>query len=444
MLDLAKSIVTTLLIGKYAFETYIDYRQYQAYKKTEPPKSLEKEITRDVFLKSQEYSQAKSRFSFVKNAIATVKELLMIKLDLLPKIWCLASSISLSLSKLSIIGRFFGASVISQSIIFFAITTAISTLESLPMSYYEDFVLEENFGFNKSTVKTWVSDNIKMFFVDIVLKSPFIYGFFRIVEYFGTSFISYACVFIFISELLFITILPNLVYPLFYKFSSLEAGDLKTEIEAEAQRSNFPLTDIYVIDASSRSSHSNAFFVGLPWSKKIVLFDTLIEQNTTKETVAVLTHEIGHWKLNHLPQMLVSHQMTAVISMALFSGFLRNKSFFHSFGFTDVYPAYIAYYLYTYVESPIGCLTKFSDKILSRKNEYQADAYAKHQGYSNELATALIKLRTNNLDRMCNDWLYSAYNHSHPTTGERLSALGYISKERIGDVQSEVKGRNEK
>lgn len=433
-----KSIVTTLLIGKYAFETYINYRQYQVYKRTEVPKSLQKEVTQDVFSKAQEYSRDQSKFSFFKSVFETAKELLVIKFDILPKIWKFATSISFSLSKAPVIGRLFGASLISQSIVFFAISTTITALESLPWTYYEDFFLEEKFGFNKSTVKQWALDSLKIFAIKLTVFTPFLYGFYHIVDYFGTSFVSYACLFVFVAELIYVTIFPNIIYPLFYKFSALKDGELKTEIEKMAQKNNFPLTEIYVIDASSRSSHSNAFFVGLPWSKKIVLFDTLIDQNATAETVAVLAHEIGHWKLNHFPQMLLSHQITALISLALFSCFLENKSFFHSFGFTQVYPAYIAYYLYTYVESPVACTTKFFDQLLSRKNEYQSDAYAMDQGYGNALATALIKLNNENLSEMDTDWLYSAYNHSHPTLAERLDALGYVSEAKIGDIKSKV------
>lgn len=356
-----KSIVTTLLIGNYAFKTYINYRQYQVYKRTEVPKPLQKEVTQDVFLKAQEYSRDRSKLSFFKSAFENAKKFLAIKFDVLPKIWKFATSISFVLSRAPINGRLFGASLISQSIVFFAITTTITALESLPWAYYNDFVVEEKFGFNKSTVKQWALDSLKLFAVKLTFFTPFLYGFYHIVDYFGTSFVSYACLFVFVAELIYVTIFPNIIYPLFFKFSAIKDGELKTELEKMAQKNNFPLTEIYVIDASSRSSHANAFFVGLPWSKKIVLYDTLIAQNTTAETVAVLAHEIGHWKLNHLPQMLLSHQITAVISLALFSGFLENKSFFHSFGFTQVYPAYIAYYLYTYVESPVACTTKFFD-----------------------------------------------------------------------------------
>lgn len=424
-------------MGKYAFETYINYRQYQVYKQTQPPASIAKEVSAQTFAKSQDYSRAKTRFGFFSDALELVKDLASIKFDVLPKLWSLAGSLSLKLSNVAVIGRFFGASVLSQSIVFFAVTTVLSTLESLPLSYYLTFVLEEKYGFNKSTVKIWITDALKSLVISVALGSPFVYGFLRIVQRYGPAFVSYACVLVLGAQLLLMTIFPSLILPLFYKFTPLEDGELKTEIEKLAAKNGFPLSQLYVIDGSTRSAHSNAFFVGLPWSKKIVLFDTLIEHNTTEETVAVLAHEIGHWKLNHLPQMLLTSQVSVGITFVLFSAFLENKSLFHSFGFNS-YPAMIAFMLFSYVNTPVSCLSQFALNVLTRKNEYQADQFAKNQGYSDDLASSLIKLSTKNLSSFNTDWLYSAYNHSHPILADRLSAIDYVSKEKIGDVDVEV------
>lgn len=437
-----KSIVTSLLIGKYAFETYINYRQYQVYQRTEPPASIKKEVTQETFLKSQEYSRAKSKFSFFSDAFELVKDVASVKFDLLPLLWGWAGSLSLKLSHVAVIGRFFGASVMSQSLVFFAVSTVLSTLESLPLSYYQNFVLEERFGFNKSTVKVWITDALKSLVLSIVLGSPFVYAFLKIIERYGTSFVTYASVLVLFAQLVLMTIVPTLILPLFYKFTPLEDGELKSAIEALAAKNGFPLSQLYVIDGSTRSAHSNAFFVGLPWSKKIVLFDTLIEHNTTEETVAVLAHEIGHWKLNHLPQMLVTSQASVGLTFILFSAFLENKSLFNSFGFST-YPAMIAFMLFSYVNTPVNCLTQFATNLLSRKNEYQADQYAKGQGYTENLATSLIKLSTKNLGSLNTDWLFSAYNHSHPILADRLSALGYVSKEKVGDFKVDVEKSDE-
>lgn len=438
-----KSIVTSLLVGKYAFETYINYRQYQVYQRTQPPASIKKEITQETFLKSQEYSRESKRFGFFSDAFELVKDLASIQLDVLPRLWAWAGSLSVSLSHVSLIGRFFGTGIMPQSLVFFAVTTLISTVESLPFSYYKTFVLEEKFGFNKSTVKVWTTDLIKQVILLLVLGTPVVYGFLKIIDHFGSSFVSYACGFVLAIQLIFMTIAPTLILPLFYKLTPLEDGELKAEIEALASRNKFPLSQLFVMDGSTRSAHSNAFFVGLPWSKKIVLYDTLIEHNTTEETVAVLAHEIGHWKLNHLPQMLLVSQASVAVTFVLFSAFLTNKSLFHSFGFTGAYPAFIAFTLFNYVSTPINCVMQFANNLLVRKNEYQADEYAKDQGYTEQLASSLIKISTKNLSSLNTDWLYSAYNHNHPILADRLSALGYISKEKVGNVKVDVDEKKE-
>lgn len=432
-----KAVVTSLLLGKYVFETYLDYRQYQVLHRNKPPKSLEKEILQETFVKARGYSQAKARFGFFSSAFDALKDVLTIKYDILPKLWTVAGSMSLELSHYKYVGRFFGASVMSQSLLFFAVTAVVSTLEGLPISYYQTFVLEEKFGFNKTTVKVWVSDAIKSLILTLSLGSIFMYAFLKIVDAYGPQFVSYACALVLVAQLFFMTIAPSLILPLFYKFSPLKDGELKAEIEALAARNKFPLSKLSVIDGSTRSAHSNAFFVGLPWSKKIVLYDTLVEHNTTPETVAVLAHEIGHWKLNHLTQLLVATQASVASSFVLFSAFLENKSLFHSFGFgfDSVYPPIIAFTLFSFASSPLNCLTQFNMNLLSRKNEYQADQFAADQGYSKDLARSLIKLTTENLGTIDSDWFYSAYNHLHPILADRLSALDYVSSEQVGDLK---------
>lgn len=432
-----KNVVTGLLVGKYAFETYINYRQYQVYQRTKPPVSIQKEISQETFAKSQDYSRAKSRFGFVSDAIELLTNLATFKFDVYPRLWSLAASLSLLLSKVAYLGRFFGSSVMSQSIVFFAVSTALSALESLPLAYYLTFVLEEKYGFNKSTHKVWILDNIKELALGLSLGTPFVWVFLKIIDRYGKSFVMYACGLVLVAQLLLQTFLPSLILPLFYTLTPLEEGELKTEIEALAEKNKFPLTHLYVMDGSTRSSHSNAFFVGLPWSKKIIIYDTLIEHNTTKETVAVLAHEIGHWKLNHVLQLLVASQASVAVTFVLFSAFLENKSLFRSFGFSTS-PAIIAFSLFSYVTTPVSCVTQYLVKLLTRKNEYEADAFASESGYSDDLSAALIKISTKNLSSLNTDWLFSAYNHSHPILADRLSALGYVSKEKIGDLKVEV------
>jgi STE24 endopeptidase len=175
----------------------------------------------------------------------------------------------------------------------------ITTLLSLPVSYYSTFVLEEKFGFNKQTVNLWVTDMIKGQMLGIVIGVPVISTVLKIVQKTGNSFFYYLWLFGIFVQLFAITIYPIAILPLFNKLSPLEPGALKSGVEALARKLKFPLKELYVIDGSKRSAHSNAYFYGLPWKKHIVIYDTLIEKSEPEEVVAVLSHELGHWSLSH-------------------------------------------------------------------------------------------------------------------------------------------------
>lgn len=423
-----KAIITGLTIAQFAFENYLSYRQYQVLKKTSPPPSLKAEISQETFNKSQEYSRAKARFGFFTRGFGLVQNLLTIKYDIIPKLWNASGFV---MQKLAPILPKAMSGIITQSYFFMHVTLVSQLLFSLPLEYYSQFVLEEKYGFNKLTIGLWITDTIKSLLLSMTFGPAIAVGFLKIIDYYGDSFIFYTCGFVLFVQLVGMTIFPLFIQPLFNKFSPLEDGELKTAIEKLASEQEFPLTKLYVIDGSKRSSHSNAYFTGLPWSKQIVLYDTLINHSTVDETVAVLAHEIGHWKLSHLPQLLVFSQTHVFLCFLVFSGFIKNSSLFKSFGFFNVQPTIIGFTLFSDIFSPFECLSQFALNLLTRKNEYQADAYAKKFGYSEDLARALIKLLSENLSAMDADWLYSSYHHSHPILAERLNAIGYVSKEKI-------------
>lgn len=397
-------------------------------KRDAPPKSLKEEITKETFDKSQDYSRAKARFSFFTDAYSLAKNLWMIKYDILPKFWAVSGSILNFIAP--ILPKFMGGSI-THSIIFTLVMTVFGTLTSLPVDYYSTFVLEEKYGFNKSTISLWITDTIKLIALSVVLIPPFLAGFLKIVEKYGQSFILYACGFVLIAQLVLMTVFPTLIQPLFNKFTPLEDGELKSAIEDLAKKQGFPLAKLYVIDGSKRSGHSNAYFTGLPWSKQIVLFDTLIEHSTVDETVAVLAHEIGHWKLNHLMKMIIFSQVNLVTMFSLFSAFLENNSLFQSFGFFGTKPVVIGFMLFSDIFKPVEAVLQFAQNLLVRKHEYEADEYAKQCGYTDDLGKSLIKLNIENLSYMDVDWLYSAYHRSHPILAERLDAIGYVSKQKV-------------
>jgi STE24 endopeptidase len=392
-------------------------------------------VDKETFDKSQDYSRAKSRFGFFSSTFGLVKNIAFIKYDLLPKLWSISGCF---MSRIAPVLPSFMGGILTQSMIFFAGTQLLSTILSLPFDYYHHFILEEKYGFNKQTVKLWVIDNIKSFALFMVIGNPLAAAFFKIIDVSGDSFIFYIMTFILVVQLIAITIYPTLIQPLFNTLSPLEDGELKTAIEKLAKDHKFPLTELYVIDGSKRSSHSNAYFTGLPWKKSIVLFDTLIEHSTVEETVAVLAHEIGHWKLNHIPKSLLFAQVHLFLVFSMFSGFINNNSLYSSFGFRTIKPTIIGFVLFSDIFTPVEGVMQFAHNLMSRTFEYQADNYAVDNGYSNVLARSLLKMFTENLGSIDADWLYSAYHHSHPILPERLKGLGYVSEEKVGDVKVNV------
>ena len=193
--------------------------------------------------------------------------------------------------------------------LFFFTFSLISQILSLPPSYYSTFVLEERFGFNKQTLKLWITDMLKGQALMVVLGTPLLSAFLKIIQVTGTRFFYYLWLFGIVVQLFAITIYPIFILPLFNKLSPLEPGELKSGVESLAQRLKFPLSSLFVIDGSKRSAHSNAYFFGLPWKKHIVIYDTLIEKSEPQEVVAVLGHELGHWSLAHTTKLFAIAQV---------------------------------------------------------------------------------------------------------------------------------------
>jgi len=216
------------------------------------------------------------------------------------------------------------------------------------------------------------------------------------------------------------------------------------KVENLAKRLKFPLSELHVIDGSKRSAHSNAYFFGMPWKKHIVIYDTLIEKSETKEVVAVLAHELGHWSLGHTTKLFGISQAHFFYIFALFSVFINNKSLYQSFGFYKEFPIIIGFILFSDALAPMDTVIKLLMNILSRRYEFQADGFAKGLGYKTELARSLIKLQIQNLSTMDADWMYASYHFSHPILSERLGALGWYGDEKADEKAEVPKTKDEK
>ena len=420
-----KRLILGFSIGQYVFESFLTLRQYGVLRKTKPPAVLAKEISQETFDKSQAYGRAKAQFEIVSGLWAQIQNVAFIQCDVLPKLWSWTGDLLLKWAP----ARFSGE--ISHSIVFVLSFIVIQQVLNLPTRIYSTFVLEEKFGFNKQTPKLFVTDLIKTNLLTVVLVPPILSAFLKIIQKTGNQFVFYLWVFAAGLQLFTMTAYPIFIQPLFNKLSPLEEGPLKSKVEALAANHKFPLQDLFVIDGSKRSAHSNAYFYGLPWKKHIVIYDTLIEKTETEEIISILAHELGHWKLGHTTRLFGIGQAHLLYVFSLFSVFINNASLYTAFGFHATRPIIIGFILFSDALSPMDTVIKLLLNILSRKFEFEADDFAKSLGFRTELAAALIKLHAQNLSTMDADWMYASYHFSHPHLSERLNALDWKPKEAL-------------
>ncbi|RKU43435.1 hypothetical protein DL546_005830 [Coniochaeta pulveracea] len=426
-----KKLIIGFSVAQYLFEGYLGYRQYQLLKKTKPPQVLEHEVSQEVYDKSQAYGRAKAKYTMFSSLYSQIQNIAFIHYDVLPKLWSFAGNLLVRFAPTRFTGE------ISQSIVFVLSFIFLQQILSLPTSIYHTFVLEEKFGFNKQTPKLFITDMLKSDLLAVVLTPPILAGFLSIIKKTGNQFFYYLFLFGAALQVFMITIYPVAILPLFNKLSPLQEGKLKDGVEALAKKLKFPLHELYVIDGSKRSAHSNAYFFGLPWKKHIVIYDTLIEKSETEEVVAVLAHELGHWSLGHTTKLFGISQAHFFYIFALFSVFINNGSLYRDFGFITEHPIIIGFILFSDVLSPMDTLIKLLMNILSRKFEFEADAFARNLGYKTELAKSLIKLQIQNLSTMDADWMFASYHFSHPILTERLKALDWSSDKKIAPEATE-------
>ncbi|KAK8066999.1 peptidase family M48 [Apiospora hydei] len=426
-----KKLIIGFSVGQYLFEEFLSWRQYQVLKKTKVPKVLEAEVSKEVYDKSQDYGRAKAKFGFVRGLIGQLQNIAFIHFDVLPKLWSWTGKLLLNIAP----ARFTGE--ISHSIVFVLSFILIQQALSLPTSIYHTFVLEEKFGFNKQTPKLFITDILKSNMLAFIIAPPVLAGFLSIVQKTGNQFFFYLWLFVAGLQVFMITVYPITILPLFNKLSPLEDGKLKTDVESLAKKLKFPLQELFVIDGSKRSAHSNAYFFGLPWKKHIVIYDTLIEKSKSEEVTAVLAHELGHWSLGHTTRLFGISQIHVFYIFTLFSVFINNFSLYRDFGFVKEHPIIIGFILFSDALAPMDTVIKLLMNIISRRFEFQADEFARKLGYQQELAASLIKLQIQNLSTMDADWMYASYHFSHPILSERLKALDWVPSGKITEEKSE-------
>lgn len=308
------------------------------------------------------------------------------------------------------------------TLMFFGIIYLCSVIISLPFDYYSTFVIEAKFGFNKSTKRIFWTDQFKSFLLTLILGGIILALLAWFYNTLGNNAWLYAWGIITIFSLCMTLFYSNIIVPLFNKQKPLEEGELRTEIETFGKQAGFAIDNIYVIDASKRSTKANAYFTGFGSKKRIVLFDTLINDLSTNEIVAVLAHEIGHYKKKHTLQGMLTSILYMGIMLYLISLFLGNQSVAIALG-GSIPSFHLGLIGFSLLFTPISMLLGIISSMLSRKNEYQADAYAASYGMADDLINALKKLSVKSLSNLNPDWLYVFFYYSHPTLLQRIEAL---------------------
>ncbi|KAH9845349.1 CAAX prenyl protease 1-like [Teratosphaeria destructans] len=430
-----KTLILTFALGEYTLETYLAYRQYQVLKRTQIPSQLKREIDQATYDKSQEYGRAKAQYAFCNKAFETLKAITLLRYNGYAYLWSASGSLLAStFANPDSVWR----GEIAHSLLWITAYTLLEKILSTPWDLYYHFVLEAQFGFNKQTPSLFVTDFFKSLGLGLLFGLPIGAAFLKIIQLTGDNFFLYIWAFTMVVQLTAVTIFPIWIVPLFNKLTPLPPGPLKEAVERLASRLEFPLGELQVIDGSKRSAHSNAYFTGLPWKKKIVLYDTLIERSDEKEVEAILAHELGHWKMGHILQQIAISSAHLFALFFLFSIFINNASLYRAFGFTRQQPILVGFILFNEVLSPTDALIKLAMNIWTRSMEFEADAFAHKLGYASELASSLIKLQIQNLSSMDADWMYSTYHYSHPILTERLKAVGWTSEKKVASSQPKV------
>ncbi len=314
---------------------------------------------------------------------------------------------------------------IALALAFFAILYFVSDWLSLPFQLYSTFVIEERFGFNKITPRIFILDKLKGYLVTLLLGGGVLFIFIWLILTIGKDFWLYFWIISAILMVLVNMLYTSVIVPIFNKLTPLPEGELKEAIEEYGRKVGFPIDNIFVIDGSKRSSKANAFFSGIGKRKKVVLYDTLIEGHSKEELVAVLAHEVGHYKKKHILTGMILSVLQVGIMLFILSFLIFNPTLSEAMGATQLSVA-INLVVFGILFSPISMITGLFMNIMSRKNEFEADAYATLTYDGAALQMALKKLSVNNLSNLLPHPLYVFFHYSHPPLLQRLQAIAAV------------------
>ena len=407
-----KFLLLVIVTISFLFELISGLLNFNSFDKP-LPENVRNIFSKDEYSKSQSYKKANFKFGLISSIYGFLIIFIVLYFGLLGELDSYLRNITFE-------------NEISLSILFFLSIFFISDLIKIPFQLYKIFVIEENFGFNTMKISTFLIDKIKSYLISsffiVILITPLLLFIMLYPESFWIYFWMFISAFLIFANIFY----TSLIVPLFNKLEVLKDGELKQKLDDFSRKVNFPLSNIFVINGSLRSKKANAFFSGLGKNKKIVLYDTLIKNHSADELVAVLAHEIGHYKLNHVKTNMAISVVTTGFMLFILSNFIFNSQVSYALG-GNVSFRHLEIFAFFIIYSPVSSLISILMNIKSRKNEYEADEYAVKNFEKKPMVDALKRLSKDNLTNLTPHPLYEFINYSHPSISKRLYSIEKVN-----------------
>ena len=410
------NLFLAIIVGTIIFEYVLSFVSRQLNLKsltTNLPDKFVGFYDEEKYAKSQNYTRANSSFGRISSTFNFILILVVIFLGLF--------------DTLDQYARSFGYSPLITGLIFFGIITIIQDILSTPFSLYSTFIIEEEYGFNKSTAKIYVMDKLKSYLLLLLLGVPLISAILYFFESLENAWL-YAWGLMSLLSVVMPKIYTQFIAPMFNKFTPLEGGELRDMIEDYSKKVDFPLTEVYVVDGSKRSAHSNAYFTGFGKNKRIVLFDTLMDNHTNEEILAILAHEVGHYKKKHIIKGMITSILHSGIMLYILGLFIKMPELHSAMGMSAEQPSvYAGLIFFSLLYAPIELVLSIMFNMLSRKHEFEADEYsAQTLKNTSHMISGLKNLTVKNLGNLTPHPLPVFLSYSHPPVLDRISALERI------------------
>ena len=409
-------IIMGLVIFNYLFSNILDYLNHKNWK-DEIPSELKDFYDKKKYKQAKQYAISKNKIELLSSTTSFLLVASLLVFNGYGYIDQLVNSFSLNLFLPFEINDSF-----IESGIFFLILFTLNLIISIPFSYYNTFVIEENFGFNKTSKSTFFFDIIKSSMLSILIGGFLLFLALYLFDSLNDGFWLYLWIGLSLLMVFINMFYADLIVPIFNKLTPLENGELRKKIENYSEQVGYLLKNIYVIDGSKRSTKANAFFSGLGPRKTIALYDTLIEKHSENELVAVLAHEVGHFKKKHVFSGLLMSVIQIGVMTFFFELCIKLPEISQALGGSDV-SFHLGLIGFTIIFSPISMMSGILMNYISRKNEFEADSYAKETYNGDDLSLALKKLSVNSLSNIYPHPLYVFFHYSHPPLIKRLRAL---------------------